>query len=339
MNKCSKQAVWMGLLAMLLIPGVVNAQVRELAKLRSPGTFERVVDGKKVATSRAAFRQQIADAVEKVNFQYVPRVDIISYPDVTSRRDLKELEQFTGGKALNEITPLQLAKNALWASLGHGSAQGQAAEKAVVLALNSGANPADILYEAIVRCGIFHHSPYYPDRLRYASDVLVEEYGLDPNGIMSNGDPIPLTLWKEGKLFNVPHLPKGMNFNVQFNGEPLIFATPTSKHGFGEFGRIFFKIDPWTTTNKMQANPLHIGANAFNLSDMFPEDFKIPEDYLQATDINGNGYLHYAAQGQYWKENVEWLIKHGVKPSTPNRFGITPEDIVTQRIRSFAEGK
>lgn len=189
MNKRSKQSVWMGLLIMLLIPGVANAQTSKM--------IERAFDGGERIMSRSLFTRQVTEAINKLSFQYVPRQGIKPL-NLASPQDLAKLEKFAWAGSLRDVTPLQLAKNALRLSFAKPHF-GNLAEEITLFALNSAANPADILHEAIVNEGSFYDDPYGHQAV-HASYILVEKYGLDPNGKTSNGDPIPLTLWKEVNL-------------------------------------------------------------------------------------------------------------------------------------------
>lgn len=301
MNKRSKYLALVGLLALLFMPGISHAQW-----IKSAATVER-----------AFFRARMVGEGQKMVMQYVPRPGV-KYP-LNTDASVRELQKIIGKAELSEITSLDIALFAL----SRNYDKTQTGEKWVVFALNHGANPSDVLSYAI------RNGSQFADKS--AARVLIEDYGLNPNAMTSDGEPILYDIAKKGDLTGGDLDLPGFDLNIPMNGEPLIFSL---RYG-GDFAKIFKRIKPWEITNNMQANPLHVAANSFKLSDVIPENFQIPAQYLNAQDMYGNTYYHYALQGKYRIENVEWLIKHGANPNIPNHFGDVPTRIISQRLTSL----
>lgn len=342
MNKHSKYVALAGLLAILLMPGVSQAQIVEAAGKGGSkiGTFFK---GGKRAISRKIFLNRMGRWYPKdplVMLRYPPRSGV-AYPDIVSRKNLRELEQLTG-KDLSQVTPLDIAKAAL-AEYDRDPERGHFREKWTIFALNKDANPTEVLYAAI-RAGYKEATFAVGNRSRYASAVLTDDYKLDPNGKLDDGRPLLIALREEGPLsdYNLSHL-KGLNFNVEVNGEPLIFDTPGSRNGQIDFKTLFWYIkkDFWKVTNKMDANPLHIAANSFPLPDVMPLYSDMEElfrQYINLPDKFGNTALHYAYNGPYAGVNIPWLLKLGADPNISNQFGLAPTDMIHKKLTTLGNG-
>ena len=190
------------------------------------------------------------------------------------------------------------------------------------------------------------HGATFADGRRnlYASAVLVDDYKLDPNGTLDDGRPLLVALRDKGPLrdYNLSALnfSGNLNFNVLFNGEPLIFDTPNTLYGELDFRTLFWYIRKnfWEVTNNMDANPIHIAANAFKLPDVMP-GFNIPKEHINAPDKFGNTYLHYAYHGPYADVNVPWLLKQGANPNIPNNFGDVPANMIYKKLTTLGQGE
>lgn len=325
MNKHCKYITLVGLLAVLLMPGVSQAQIVEAAAKGGEAVGRLVKPGK--IESLYALEQSLTVAVQRAALgptvsaiQYVPRANV-KYPDLRSRRDIKQLQHLAdlAKTDLSTITPLQIAQSAL--ELRDFSQ----AERWVVFALNFGANPTEVLSSALDRS--------YSGR-RFAN-MLINSYGVNPNGKMNNGLPLLYDQMQHGPVEDALDLP-GQDVNVLVNGEPLIFSTPKSMNSQNDFRAIFKRMEnPWAVTNRIHANPLHTAAAHFVLPVAMPEGFTIPKEEINKQDDFGNTYLHYAVAGEYPQYNIKWLLEQGADPTIPNKRGETSLGMINQKITSF----
>ena len=325
MNKSCRDIALIGLLAILLVPGVSRAQIVEAATKSGKAAARIVKPGE--MESLYALEHKLAAAVRQAALgpgisaiQYVPRASV-TFPDLQSRRDIKQLQYLAklANTDLSKITPLQIAQSAL--ELRDFSQ----AERWVVFALNHGANPTEVLFSALDRT--------YSGR-RFAN-MLINSYGINPNGKMDNGLPLLYEQMQQGPIEYALDLPD-QDVNVLVNGEPLIFSTPKSMNSQNDFRAIFKRLEnPWAVTNLIHANPMHMAAAHFVLPVAMPEGFKIPKEEINKQDDFGNTYLHYAVAGKYPQYNIKWLLEQGADPTIPNKRGETSLGMINQKITSF----
>ena len=341
MNKTHKHVVLVGLLGVLLMPGVAHAQLGKAVRQGGRAAKNTVVTTNiqehlyALEQSLTAALQRAAVASNASSILYVPR-EGITLPDFHSRRYIKQFQEMciTEEQDWQHISPLYIAQQAAKFSR----------EPWIILALNYGANPTKVLYTTITQ------NPHL-------ARILLRNYGLNPNGKLEDGTPLISLLVQYG---NVPDWFldwPGLDLNIIVNDDPLIFSTlsdiktPTNLSNllvnsgspyilkdyinqFSSFTKILARINPWEVTNKNHANFLHELAEIAPLEKILPEDFQIPQEHLNKRDGNGDTYLHRALKGKFRAYNVPYLLERGVDPAIANHLGQTSIDIINQQ-RTF----
>ena len=330
MNKHCKWIALTGLMAILFVPSISYAQNKGQI-IKTGGKYIRSLfssGGKEVVPSSLKdLRINLENYVKKAALapgvspiQYVPRegVEII---DLNSRRHMKVLTSFFDND-LSGVTPDDIG----YVGLAH-STPAELREPLVVFALNHGAHKIDLLEYALWNRSKFASG-------ESAAEVLVRDYGLNPNGLTSNGNPILYEIMSRGEGLAWEDVTlSGIDVNVKVDGEPLIFRTQWKD----DFYKLFAMTeDPWKVTNGMGADPVHMASSSFILEKVMPKGFQIPKENINKPDNFGNTYAHYAADGKYPAENLQYLREQGADLTRPNHQGETPLGILGKRMGRLA---
>ena len=342
MNKRCQTVALVGLLAVLFMPCTSHAQIVKAAAPRGWQSFRQIFNGgKKAAAQRSMIEVNLTKAmneaglVNSAELKYKPR-EGVKYPDLNSRHDFQELKWLLGGDNvdLSEVTPLQIAERAQQTTIGDYNTDPHKnyniRERWTLFALNHGADEREVLLSSLLSDDA---QWTYTDWRGDFSKLLVETYGLNINAVMPDNSPLLLHFLK--KSASSPWVQKipGIDWNaaVNLNGDPMIFRSDSP----GTFAVIARHINLTETLDGAGADPIHMAAAHFRL------DRVLPGGFYKITDINkpdnfGNTYAHYAAEGKYAAENIEYLRKQGADLTRVNDRGETPLGILGKRMARLA---
>ena len=325
MNKRQTCTALAGVLAVLLMPGLLHAQ-KNLVRVGS--RVSRFLASYEQKTAPVLFNrleQNLARSVEEATVKATPAgykiPSYITLPDLSSRRDARQFMNFMDMIDLEGATPNDLG----WRAVMDEDLRW------IAFSLENGADPISILRHSI------SHDEYKwgskkddlpPNAL---TNILIRDFGLNPNATLPNGDPL---LFKLAEAHTLPEWflsREDVNINVQRKQIPVIFSMQPSSLPFNaQFGfkSLIAHTDPWMK-DPAGMTLVHQCAAYFSLEKDMPEGFTIPKELLNATDDNHNTLLHMAATTDNM-ENYRYLINLGADPTFPNRWGHTPVGILAE---------
>ena len=324
MNKSCLHAALVGLLLALMTPGLAYANTQAgggggkiirslLVPRKQQAAAFKYLSAMESNLAPSVKEKVLTTGVNVSSLKFIPP-SYIKYPDlVNSRRDIAEfMNMMDRNFNLDVITPTTLATQAVLSD----------SERWVVFSLNHGADPVETLKKTVV-----YNRPEMADK-------LMTTYGINPNGTSFKGEPMLFSLPSLDEIPNWFLYRDDVNWNVSFNGEPLIFNTLRTPYMRHNFGTLIPRIDPFLT-NANGETPFHLASTVVTLEKALPVGYEIPTEILNKPDNNGNTPLHWAASTGNLA-NYKYLIGKGAKPTLPNRWGETPIGILTQKMAQIS---